>query len=166
MCPTQPEQPLCRAIQAQGLVAQLPADNPHEHPLLVSNRLVQTTLRYLLKADSPTAEVLAGELRELAPRGLRTPPGRPLLHLCPHGAVPLRVRQRAILPGGPAVLRRQGGGGGGGGLEVAPDREVLSLVQLMTFALPAQAGSPTLRALMQTLVPLPGPHLPGGAFHP
>jgi len=103
---------LRRAIQAQGLVAQLAADNPHEHPLLVSNRLVQTTLRYLLKADSPTAEVLAGELRELAPRGLRTPPGRPLLHLCPHGAVPLRVRQRAILPGGPAVLRRQGGAGG------------------------------------------------------
>ncbi|MBI2502360.1 MAG: sigma-54-dependent Fis family transcriptional regulator [Candidatus Latescibacteria bacterium] len=145
---------LRQAVRDRGLIAELSGPEPREHSLLVSNRLAQTTLRYLLDVDAQTGQALAAELRALS-----TPEAYELLvqdrcytffHVVQflyefakcHSALPERRYFCA------------GMGRGGGGLEVAPDREVISLVELMTSALPAQADSRTLSALMQVLVPL------------
>jgi DNA-binding NtrC family response regulator len=136
------------------MIAELAGLDPRQHLLLVSNRLAQTTLRYLKDVDPAAAQALAGELRALS-----TPEAYELLvqdrcYTYFHVVQFLYefIKHHSSLP-----ERRYfcaGMGRGGGGLEVAPDREVMSLVELMTSALPAQADSPTLSALMQMLVPL------------
>jgi DNA-binding NtrC family response regulator len=136
------------------LIAEPSGADPREHPLLVSNRLAQTTLRYLQDLDPRTAQALAEELRDLS-----TPEAYELLvqdrcYTFFHVVQFLYqfAKHRSSLP-----ERRYfcaGMGRGGGGLEVAPDREVISLVELMSSSLPALADSRTLSALMQMLVPI------------
>ncbi len=141
-------------IRQQGVVAQVAEMGERAPSLLVSNRLVQTTLRYLRDVDPSAATALADELRTLA-----TPEVFDLLlhdrcytyfHVVQFlyefvGAHSTRSDRRYFAAGV---------GRGGGGLEVAPDREVLSLIELMTTALPAKAASSTVAATMQMLGPL------------
>ena len=145
---------LRRVIIKEGLVAELSGLDPREHTLVVSNRLAQTTLRYLLDIDGETGRALTEELRRLAKPEIYELLFEDRCYTYFHVVQFLYefVKHHSSLPD-----RRYfaaGVGRGGGGLEVAPDREVVSLVALMTTALPVSAAIRTIGALMQMLGPL------------
>lgn len=152
--PTDALERLRRAVRNSGLVAELGGLDEVRQGLVVSNRLVQTTLRYLADVDPPTGEALAAELRGLGPPEAC----QLLLHDRCYTFLPLvQFLYEYVREHGALADRRffaAGVGRGGGGLEVAPDREVSSLVGLMTTALPAMAGGRTLGGMMQMLGPL------------
>lgn len=142
---------LRRVIIKEGLVAELSGLDPREHTLVVSNRLAQTTLRYLLDIDGETGRALTEELRRLAKPEIYELLFEDRCYTYFHVVQFLYefVKHHSSLPD-----RRYfaaGVGRGGGGLEVAPDREVVSLVALMTTALPVSAASRTIGAMMQML---------------
>ena len=56
---------LRRAIQRDPLIADIAAMAPQDQALLLTNRLAQTTVRYLTSIDQITGQRLAEELRSI-----------------------------------------------------------------------------------------------------
>ena len=56
---------LRKAVQISGLTADLTALDPRQQTIVVTNRLAQTTVRYLASIDPATGQSLAEELRTL-----------------------------------------------------------------------------------------------------
>ena len=137
-----------------GLTADLTALDPRQQTIVVTNRLAQTTVRYLTSIDPATGQSLAEELRTLASAEeydlLMEDRGFTFFHLVQF--LYEFAQTYADIPDPQYFCA--GMGLGGGGLEVAPDQEVLSLVHLLTTALPSTSDYRSIGLLIQTLCPL------------
>jgi DNA-binding NtrC family response regulator len=159
-------QRLRQAVRLSGLNADLEALGPQEQVLVVNNRLAQTTVRYLTSIDPASGQRLTEELRALASSAefdlLMEDRGYTFLHV-------VQFLYEFAVHYSPLPERRYfcaGMGRGGGGVEVAPDQEVISLLHLLTTALPPAADRSNIGMLMQTLGPLIlGKVFSAGLFH-
>jgi len=138
-------------VQTSGLNADLSTLEPQEQTIVVTNRLAQTTVRYLTSIDPLNGQRLAEELRSLGSAQefdlLMEDRGYTFFHV-----VQFLYEYAKHHAGIPYFC--VGMGRGGGGVEVAPDREVISLLRLLPTALPSPSDRRNFGKLMQTLVPL------------
>ena len=146
---------LRKAIQISGLTVDLSALSPQEQAIVVTNRLAQTTVRYLTHEVDPVAgQRLSEELRTLAgPEEyelLMEGTGFTFFHVVQF--LYEFAKTHARIPDPEHFCA--GMGYGGGGVEVAPHTEVTSLIRLLITALPQENDRRHIGVLMQTLGPL------------
>jgi DNA-binding NtrC family response regulator len=146
---------LRRAIRRSGLIADLSVMVPDEQAIAVTNKLAQTTVRYLTNnVDAKVGQRLAEELRSLAG------PGEYDLLMEETGFTFFHVVQfqyefaRFYAADSQSEDFCAGMGKGGGGVEVAPHTEVISLIRLLTTALSPDRDSQNVGILIKTLGPL------------
>ncbi len=145
---------LHRAIRRTGLVADLSRLDPGETSLVVSNRLAQTTIRFLRdRVDAEAANALCEELRGLGGSEeftvLTDETGFTYYHVVQY--LYEFARQTARMPDSQDFC--EGMGYGGGGIEVAPHREVISLITLLIAALSPQNDAVNFGVLVRDLFP-------------
>ena len=155
--PTGPEPPLLqrlrKATQKSGLHVD-PATPLAVGGFIVTNRLAQTTVRYLSTVEPEVGQRLSEELR-----GLGSPEEHDLL-LQDRGFTYFHVVQ-FLYEWARYHSRRAdreqfcyGMGSGGGGVEVRPDTEVSGLLQIMLTAMPPGDDARHLGAMMSLMGPL------------
>lgn len=145
---------LRRAVRATGLVVDPAQRNGYAQALVVSNRLAQTSIRFLRdRVDATAAADLREELRELVGGQelsvLTDETGFTFYHVVQY--IYAYARQAAPMPAGQDFCEEMGYGGGG--IEVAPHREVISLVSLLISALPPNDDSANVGVLIRELFP-------------
>ena len=142
------------AVQATGLTVDITARGGAEAPTVVTNRLAQTTVRYLTSVDPVTGQELAEELRSLSSAQdwdmLMEDRGYTHYHVVQF--LYEYAKHHAHIPGADHFCA--GMGRGGGGIQVAPELEVIGLVHLLTTALPAGSDRHCIAMLMELLGPL------------
>jgi transcriptional regulator with AAA-type ATPase domain len=155
--PARPEPPLLqrlrRATQASGLHVD-PAAPLATAGFIVTNRLAQTSVRYLSSVEPEVGQRLSEELR-----GLGGPEEHDLL-LQERGFTYFHVVQflyewaRYNLPHPDCEQFCYRMGFGGGGVEVHPDAEVSGLLQMMLTAIPPGDDARQLGAIMSLMGPV------------
>lgn len=146
-------QRLRRATQASGLHVE-PATPLGTAGFIVTNRLAQTTVRYLSSVEPEVGQQLSEELRTLG-----SPEEHDLL-LQDRGFTYFHVvqflyewaRHHSRRPD--AEYFCYGMGSGGGGVEVQPDTDVSALLQLMLSAIPAEDDARHLGEMMALMGPV------------
>lgn len=145
---------LRRAVQTSGLNADIAALRDHERATVVSNRLAQTTVRYLTTVDPARGQQLSEELRTLtSSQGwnmLMEDRGFTFYHVVQF--LYEYAKHCARIPNRECFCL--GMGRGGGGIEVSPDEEIISLIDLLVTAMPAGSDRGSVSLLMQRLAPL------------
>jgi len=145
---------LRQAVQASGLSVDLAAPGAADSPMAVSNRLAQTTVRYLTTVDPGTGQQLAEELRSLSSSQdwdmLMEDRGYTHYHVVQF--LYEYAKHYAQVPESEYFCA--GMGRGGGGIQVAPELEVVSLVHLLTTAMPTGSDRRCISMLMELFGPL------------
>ena len=145
---------LRKSVRLTGLNADPSLLAADQQPMVVTNRLAQTTLRYLTnKVDPRAGQQLSEELRSLSgPEEyelLFENSGYTFFHVVQYlyefAKSYARTPDRAYFCAGM--------GRGGGGLEVAPHTEFISLIRLLTTALPPGNDRHHLQTLIRELGP-------------
>ena len=145
---------LREAVQASGLHVDAGGSGPDERALVVTNRLAQTTVRYLTSIEPAIGQRLSEELRDL------TGPAEYDLLLHDRSFTFYHVVQflyewakhYSIGPHGEYFC--YGMGVGGGGVEVQPNTEIISLLRLLLTAMPTDEDDRNLAAVMACMGPL------------
>ena len=141
---------LRQAVQTSGLNADISSLPSPEQCALVTNRLAQTTVRFLTGIDPSHGQLLAEELRALGSSQefdmLMEDRSFTFYHVVQF--LYEFAKHHTRLP-----FFCAGMGRGGGGIEVAPDREIISLLHLLPTALPPVADDRHFGLLMQSLIP-------------
>lgn len=150
-----PEKPLLKrlrqAVRQSGLHADLSQPGLQDQVIVAPNRLAQTTIRYLISIDLDAGQRLLAELRGLAEQGeydlFMEERGYTFFHVVQF------LYEFAKHYGHPSQqgVFCAGMGRGGGGIEIDPNREIRSLLLLLTTALPAAAEEYSFRLLLQQL---------------
>jgi len=145
---------LRNAIQRTGLVVDPSQHGGENQSLVVSNRLAQTSLRYLRDVVDPTvAASLREDLRTLGGEQeltiLTEETGFTFYHVVQY--IYEFAKQSGRMPEGRDFCEEMGYGGGG--IEVAPHLEVVSLVTLLISALPPHNDSESVGILIRDLFP-------------
>lgn len=147
-------QRLRRAAQTSGLHVDPTTPGGAGLGMIVTNRLAQTTVRYLTSIEPETGQRLSEELRSLCSAEEHD------LLLEENGFTYFHVVQFLYEWAKHHSQRPNpdqfcfGMGAGGGGVEVQPDVAVVSLLQLMLSALPAGNDAGELGAMMCLMGPL------------
>jgi DNA-binding NtrC family response regulator len=153
---------LRRAAQRDRLIADITAMPVPNQTVVVTNRLAQTTVRYLTSIDQVTGQRLAEELRSIASSSEYDMLMEDRTYTFFHVIQFLYEYAKHYA----AVADRRyfcfGMGRGGGGIEVAPDIEVVSLLALIMSALPSDSDSRNLNLVMEQL----GPTILGSVLTP
>lgn len=128
---------LRRAVQSTGLTAEQTNLAGDEYAIVVTNRLAQTTVRYLThNVDSAAGQMLTEELRSLGNpeeyKLLMEERGFTFFHVVQYLYEYAKAHANVPNPD----LFCLGVGRGGAGIEVKPNIEVMSLVRLLVSALP------------------------------
>jgi len=145
---------LRRAVQTSGLNADIAALRDQERATVVSSRLAQTTVRYLTTTDPARGQQLSEELQTLASSQdwnmLMEDRGFTFYHVVQF--LYEFAKHYAHIPDRKYFCL--GMGRGGGGVEVSPDEEIVSLIDLVVTAMPAGADRSRVSLLMQRLAPV------------
>ena len=145
---------LRQAVRASGLNVDLGATEPGEQALVVSNRLAQTTVRYLCRLEPATGQRLSEELRGFAGPAeydlLMEDRGFTFIHVVQF----LYEWAKHHLQRADREYFCYGMGHGGGGVEVRPDTEVASLLELLLTSMPADRDADNLGELVTRMFPL------------
>ena len=145
---------LRKSIRLTGLNADLATLDPLQQSMVVTNRLAQTTLRYLTdEVDALAGQRLSEELRTLS-----SPEEYELLfdesgYTFYHVVQFLYEFAKTYAETPDREYFCAGMGRGGGGLEVAPHTEFISLIHLLISALPDSNNEQHLVGLIQELGP-------------
>ncbi len=145
---------LRKSIRLTGLNADLATLDPLQQSMVVTNRLAQTTLRYLTnEVDAVAGQRLSEELRTLS-----SPEEYELLfdesgYTFYHVVQFLYEFAKTYANTPDREYFCAGMGRGGGGLEVAPHTEFISLIRLLISALPETNDEQHLQGLFQELGP-------------
>ena len=145
---------LRKSIRLTGLNADLATLDPLQQSMVVTNRLAQTTLRYLTdEVDALAGQRLSEELRTLS-----SPEEYELLfdesgYTFYHVVQFLYEFAKTYAETPDREYFCAGMGRGGGGLEVAPHTEFISLIHLLISALPDSNDEQHLVGLIQELGP-------------
>ncbi len=146
---------LRKAVQITGLNADLASLSPQEQSIVVTNRLAQTTVRYLTnEVDAAAGQRLSEELRALASPEeyelLMAHPGYTFVHVVQFLFEFAKTYSDVPKPEYFCV----GMGRGGGGVAVEPHKEWISLIGLLITALPPAHDQRNIGVLLQWLGPL------------
>lgn len=143
---------LRKSIRLTGLNADLATLDPQHQSMIVTNRLAQTTLRYLTnEVDAAAGQRLSEELRTLSSPEeyelLFDESGYTFFHVVQF----LYEFAKTYANTSDREYFCAGMGRGGGGLEVAPHTEFISLISLLISALPDSNDEQHLVGLIQEL---------------
>jgi DNA-binding NtrC family response regulator len=151
------EPPLLRrlrqAVRASGLHVDVQAIDGDARALVVTSRVVQTSVRYLTRIEPAAAQRLTEELRELGGSDfdlLMQDRGFTFFHVVQF--INEWIKANAAHPD--REFFSDAMGHGGGGVEVQPEVEVASLLQLLVSAIPPGNDAPHLGAVMGHVGPL------------
>jgi DNA-binding NtrC family response regulator len=144
---------LRRAVQRDRLIADIAAMAPQDQALVLTNRLAQTTVRYLTSIDQITGQRLAEELRSITSPSEYDMLMEDRTYTFFHVVQFLYEYSKHYATVSDRRFFCFGMGRGGGGIEVAPDTEVVSLLALLMSALPSDSDSDNLNLVMEQLGP-------------
>ena len=144
---------LRRAVQRDRLIADITAMPPQDQAVVLTNRLAQTTVRYLTSIDQVTGQRLAEELRSLASSSEYDMLMEDRTYTFFHVVQFLYEYAKHYASVSDRRYFCFGMGRGGGEIEVAPDTEVVSLLALIMNALPPDSDSRNLSLVMEELGP-------------
>ncbi len=144
---------LRRAVQRDRLIADIAAMAPQDQALVLTNRLAQTTVRYLTSIDQITGQRLAEELRSITSPSEYDMLMEDRTYTFFHVVQFLYEYAKHYATVSDRRFFCFGMGRGGGGIEVAPDTEVVSLLVLLMSALPSDSDSHNLNLVMEQLGP-------------
>ena len=145
---------LRKAVRASGLHVDLGGLPSDERAVVVTNRLAQTTVRYLTSIEPVLGQRLSEELRDL------TSPAEHDLLLHDRSFTFYHVVQflyewaKHYSASSDRRYFCYGMGVGGGGVEVEPNTEVISLLQMLLTAMPAAEDEANLGSVMACMGPL------------
>jgi transcriptional regulator with GAF, ATPase, and Fis domain len=145
---------LRQAVRASGLHVELNGLPSDERAVVVTNRLAQTTVRYLTSMEPVLGQRLSEELRDL------TSPAEHDLLLHDRSFTFYHVVQflyewaKHYSAGADRRYFCYGMGVGGGGVEVEPNKEVISLLQILLTAMPATEDDANLGSVMAIMGPI------------